>query len=134
MLESQLPDNELVFTDKKNSYRFYVKKDLDWMRWRYSKPGYKYQQNIFANDKQIIWKYYDQKKQVLETDDIDLIFKLGGQVDIWQFAGSVKSEYLKKKGFVSILRNELIFYLNKEINLSFDVDSINFELGDNDVF
>lgn len=125
---------KVAFFPPKRNYDFLVNKDLDWMKWRYSRPGYEYKQSIFPNNRHIIWKNYEQKKQVLETNDVDLVFDLGGEVDIWQFAGSSKSEYLKSKGFIPIFKNEFIIYLNQEIDLEFNINSIKFELADNDVF
>lgn len=117
-----------------NSFKFSVVKSLDWVKWRYSKPGVQYQQSISNNQRYLIWKSYQEKKQVLETNDVNLVFQLDDQVDIWQFKGSTNSESLKTRGFVPILSNEFIVYRNQEINLDFSIDLFNFELGDNDVF
>ncbi len=102
------------------------------MKWRYSKPGEEYFQSFFENNNYAIWKNYQGKKQVLEISDYNLIYKLNGTVDIWQFKDSRASAQLKNNGFVPILSNEFIVYT--DLNVERDVNLFNFEPGDNDVF
>jgi hypothetical protein len=113
---------------------FFVVKNFDFIKWRYSKPGTIYKQTFLKNNRYAIWKEYEGKKQILQTNDFETAFELGGQIDIWQFLGSDESEALKTRGFKPILSNEFIIYKNQEISLESIVNSIQFELGDNDVF
>jgi hypothetical protein len=112
---------------------FSVVKGIDFIKWRYSRPDYSYIQSIFENRRYIIWKVYEQRKQVLETNDFRLALDLGGIVDIWQFSGSSESYYLKERGFTSVMSNEFILYTSLAIPVD-SPDKFHFELGDNDVF
>jgi len=113
---------------------FFVVKDIDFMKWRYSKPNNVYKQTLLKNNRYVIWKEYTGKKQVLETNDFEIVFELGGKIDIWQFTGSPESEILKKRGFTPIMFNEFIIYNNNHIFINNSPDWIKFELADNDVF
>jgi hypothetical protein len=118
---------------------FYVINNFDFIKWRYSKPGFEYLQSIFSHDKHIIFKVYEERLQVLKTNDFKLVFELGGDVDIWQFQNSYESTYLKNNGFKSAMSNEFIVYGNESLTsefseLSNESNSFCFELGDNDVF
>lgn len=112
----------------------YIAKDDTFTRWRYAKPGFTYYQSCFGDDRYVIWKTYQGKYQILETNDLNSVFEFGGVVDIWQFKGSTNSDYLKSRGFTPLLTNEFIFYFNQPIEIETDVNRYCFELGDNDVF
>jgi hypothetical protein len=120
------------FPKEENKY-FSVVKALDFIKWRYSRPYYSYFQSVFENQKYVIWKVYEGRKQILETNDFRLAIKLGGTVDIWQFNGSSESSYLKERGFVPLMSNEFILYTNLPISPN-SPNQFCFELGDNDVF
>lgn len=133
-ISQKLKPDHFEFFPPSKKFQFYVEKDKNWMKWRYNKPEVEYKQSIFPDERHIIWKYYNEKKQVLETNDINLVFNLGNQVDIWQFQGSSNSNFLKSQGFIPILEHEFLIYRNQEISLDFSLNAFNFELGDNDVF
>jgi hypothetical protein len=124
--------NKFEYIPCQNEPYFYIVKDRNFMKWRYSKPGEEYFQSFFENNNYAIWKNYQGKKQVLEISDYNLIYKLNGTVDIWQFKDSRASAQLKNNGFVPILSNEFIVYT--DLNVERDVNLFNFEPGDNDVF
>jgi hypothetical protein len=126
--------DSFTFIPSKHTYQFSVNKDLNWLKWRYSKPGSVYTQSVFQNGRYVVWKEYENKRQVLQSSDHEIIFALQGKVDIWQFSNSLSSDRLKERGFTPILKNEFILYLNSEIRLSLDIESVKFELADNDVF
>lgn len=123
-----------IFPETEQAYQFLVNRDLSWLKWRYSKPGYKYIQSVFQGNRYIVWKEYEKKKQILECSDYTMALELQGEIDIWQFLGSSGSKYLKQRTFLPILQNEFILYLNSEVELNLDPNSVKFELGDNDVF
>lgn len=120
------------YIPKRKEPYFYVVKNQDFIKWRYSKPGNEYYQSFFSDNNYIIWKIYEGKKQVLETSDFNLVFELSGIVDIWQFEGSSASRQLKDQGFKPILSNDFILYT--DLLIEREIDKFNFELGDNDVF
>jgi len=126
--------DDFIFCPSNDDYQFSIVKNLDWLKWRYSKPTIDYKQSLFVNHQYVIWKNYQQKKQVLETNNFKLAIELGGTVDLWVFKDSSQSNYLKNHGFSSILENEFILYQNENFELSFDADRCQFQLGDNDVF
>jgi hypothetical protein len=142
LLSSNLDFKNIESVDYKNfqyipyleNKSFFVVKNFDFIKWRYSKPGTIYKQTFLKNNRYAIWKEYEGKKQILQTNDFETAFELGGQIDIWQFLGSNESQVLKTRGFKPILSNEFILYKNQEISLESIVNSIQFELGDNDVF
>lgn len=123
--------DEFICFPRKEVY-FYIEKDLDFIKWRYSKPGMKYYQSFFGKDDYIIWKYYNAKQQIMELTNYKLAVELGGTVDLWQFRGTNFSEDLKSKGFVPVLSNEFLLYTSLQI--ANDLNVFNFELGDNDGF
>lgn len=116
---------------KKESY-FRMIRDQAYIKWRYAKPGIEYYQSFYSDDNYIIWKTYEGKKQVLETNNYNHIFELGGVIDIWQFANSESANKLKEKGFKSILSNDFILFT--DLDFDNDINKYCFELGDNDVF
>lgn len=126
-------ENFKYISRNKNIY-FCLIKDIDFMKWRYAKPGVQYRQSFFQGDKYIIWKVYEGKNQVLETNDYRSILKLGGIVEIWEFQNRSSSQYLKKHGFFPRTNNEFILYKNQPIQIDKNPNEFNFELGDNDVF
>lgn len=126
--------DDFIFCPNNDEYQFSVVKNLDWLKWRYSKPGIDYKQSLFVDYQYVIWKNYQNKKQVLETNNFKLAIELGGTVDLWAFKDSNQSKYLKNHGFSSILENEFIVYQNKNVDLTFNTDRCQFQLGDNDVF
>jgi Acetyltransferase (GNAT) domain len=117
-----------------NSNYLHLIKDTEFIHWRYSKPGFSYYQSFFEGDRAAIWKTYEGKYQILETNDFKTVFEFDGAVDIWQFKGSDSSEYLKSQGFIALMSNELLFYFNQPIAIEKNVNQYRFELGDNDVF
>ncbi len=117
---------------RKDNLFFCIVKDYDFMKWRYSKPDENYFQSFFDDKNYVIWKYYEGRKQVLETSNFNLVDKLGGKVDILQFKDSPASRQLKEKGFKAVLSNEFLIYGNTDIGQNTNL--FHFEPGDNDVF
>lgn len=114
---------------------FSVVKDFDFLRWRYSRPGTNYHQLYLSDGGYIIWKDYEGKKQVLETNCFSAIKDLGGTVDVWQFRYSVKWDCLKRNGFTTIASNEFLLYTQLKLEQDKGWSGYyKFELGDNDVF
>jgi GNAT superfamily N-acetyltransferase len=101
-------------------------------QWRYSKPGQEYFQSLFPEQRYAIWKEFEGRRQILETNDWQLAACMGGWVDIWQLEGSRISRHLKGLDFESRFDRDLIVYAPK-VDVPMDVDRIRFELCENDV-
>lgn len=129
--ESVTLDDFRSFAPKQEPY-FKVKKDFDFLKWRYSKPNTVYYQSVFGNEEYVIWKHYENKKQVLELSSYELLSRFSGIVDVWSFKDSTASNALKARGFKPLLANEFILFT--DLSIENDPDKIIFELGDNDVF
>ncbi|OGC08508.1 hypothetical protein A2230_08315 [candidate division WOR-1 bacterium RIFOXYA2_FULL_36_21] len=128
----KLDINQFKYIESKKDIYFKIQKNLDFIKWRYSKPQTIYYQSIIDEYNYIIWKEYNNKKQILELSDCNLLEGFNGVVDVWAFKNSENNEKLRSKGFSPILFNEFILYTNMQ--LLENVNNYKFELGDNDVF
>lgn len=113
--------------------RLMVSRGEAFMRWRYSKPGQTYVQSMFPDFRHVVWKEFEGRKQVMETNDWECILGLGGVVDVWQFEGSRVSGHLKGLGFESRFDRDFIAW-SKVVEIPREVDRYRFELCENDVF
>lgn len=123
--------SDFQYVPRSHQPYFHIVKDQDFFMWRYRRPYMEYYQSFFDGGHYAVWKYYQGRKQILEISDFRLVLLLGGPVDILQFKDSSASDELKKGGFKPVLANEFLIY--GKMALDRNMDTFNFEPGDNDV-
>lgn len=107
--------------------RFMVVRGEAWMKWRYTKPGETYMQNVFPDSRHAIWSK-GGRKRVMETNSWETITNLGGLVGVWQFRDSKVAKYLAGSGFK--VTDEIGFMVHTDLNVDYDPDTFRFELCD----
>ena len=110
---------------------FHIVRGKAFAMWRYRKPGQEYRQTLLGPGRYVIWKKYDGRRQMMETDAATFGPALGGAVDMWCFEGSKAHKRLIRRGFDPVLERE--FILHTDVKVKRNINKFWFEACDWDI-